>query len=92
MYKYFFHFCIKKGCQCLCRFLNGIEVFGDRKTRLAKAQGKYQGRKPHAIPQDVAAEAARRLHDGESMARVASYLGVHRNTLAKMVRDGRVAA
>lgn len=59
---------------------------------VARQQGKYRGRRPNEVPQDMAAEAARRLHDGDSMASVARYLGVHRNTLAKMVRDGRVAA
>ncbi len=59
---------------------------------VAKQQGRYKGRRPNAIPQDVAQEAARRLADGEPMAEVARYVGVHRNTLARMVRDGRIGA
>lgn len=70
--------------EILRRQAEGIQV--------AKAAGKYRGRKANVVPRDMADEAARRLHDGDSMASVARYLGVHRNTLAKMVRDGRVAA
>lgn len=60
--------------------------------RVAKASGKYHGRSRQAVEPGMATVASERLRAGESMASVAKYLGVHRNTLAKMVRDGRIAA
>lgn len=70
--------------ELLRRQAEGIQV--------AKQQGKYHGRSRQVVEPEMATVASERLRAGESMAEVARFLGVHRNTLAKMVRDGRIAA
>lgn len=60
--------------------------------RVAKASGRYRGRSRQVVEPEMATVASERLRAGESMASVARFLGVHRNTLAKMMKDGRIAA
>lgn len=67
-----------------------------RRTRegvaIAKAAGRMRGGVRKRIPEGRMAEAQRMLSNGASRRDVASYLGVHPNTVANMVRDGRLVA
>lgn len=59
---------------------------------LAKAQGKYRGRARREFDLDVIAEANEILASGGTKADVAHLLGVHRNTVDNMIKDGRLVA
>jgi len=59
---------------------------------LAKERGVYRGRRRAEHDPALLAEASEALARGETKASVARMLGVHRNTLDNMIRDGRVAA
>ena len=57
---------------------------------VAKAQGKYGGRQRSALTDEQVETARRMLAGGESKAKVAKAIGVHRNTLRHMIDDGRI--
>ena len=57
---------------------------------VAKAQGKYRGRQRSALTDEQVETARRMLAGGESRAKVAKAIGVHRNTLRHMIDDGRI--
>lgn len=59
---------------------------------LAKEQGRYKGRAKREFDVDLILEANAVLASGGSKAEVARLLGVHRNTVDNMIRDGRLAA
>lgn len=67
-----------------------------RRTRegvaIAKAAGRMRGGVKKRIPAERMDEAQRMLSDGASRRSVASYLGVHPNTVTNMLRDGRLVA
>lgn len=66
-----------------------------RRTRegvaIARANGRMRGGVKKRIPEGRMAEAQRMLSDGSSKRSVASYLGVHPNTVTNMLRDGRLS-
>lgn len=61
---------------------------------VAKAEGRYKGRAKASFPPELLAQAQAALDSGERdrVSRAAAVLGVHRNTVANMVRDGRLSA
>lgn len=67
-----------------------------RRTRegvaIARAAGRMRGGARKRIPDGLMDEARRMLSAGATRRAVAGYLGVHPNTVANMIRDGRLAA
>lgn len=59
---------------------------------IAKANGKMRGGVRKRIDPERMAEAQRMLSDGSTRRAVASHLGVHPNTVANMLHDGRLVA
>lgn len=67
-----------------------------RRTRegvaIAKAAGRMRGGVKKRIPEERMEEAQRMLSGGSTKREVASYLGVHPNTVSNMLKDGRLVA
>jgi len=57
---------------------------------LAKADGKYRGRKPVLSPEKVAV-LRQRVKEGANKSKLAEELGISRETLYQYLREGKVA-
>lgn len=67
-----------------------------RRTReglaIAKAAGRCRGGSKKRVPPELMERAQAALDGGATRAQAAAILGVHPNTVANMIRDGRLAA
>lgn len=68
----------------LRRTMEGVAV--------AKAAGRYRGGVPKRLPEGALESAQAALDSGATRREVARMLGVHPNTVANMVKDGRLVA